>query len=71
MELEFSIQICSQKLFEGNGDKVKESVDEGSVHVDDTVASFECHAVGDFDVGTILGVGAPTVVGNTCDFRGK
>ncbi len=39
--------------------------------VDDVVASLECHAVSDFDLGTIVGVGASTVVGNIHDFRGK
>jgi hypothetical protein len=58
------------QLFEGNGDEVKENLDEGGVHVDDVV-SLECHVLGDFDIGTIVGVGAPTVVGNICNFRGK
>jgi hypothetical protein len=59
------------QLFEGDGDEVKKSVDEGSVHVYDNVVLFECHAMGDFDIGTIIGVGAPTVVGNVCNFRGN
>jgi hypothetical protein len=58
-------------LLEGNGDKVKEGIDEGSVHVYDVVALFEGHAVGDLDVGTIFSVGAPTIVGNVGNFRGK
>jgi hypothetical protein len=58
-------------LFEGNGDKVKERVNKGGVHVDDVVALLECHAVSNFDVGMIVGVSASTVVGNICDFRGK
>ncbi len=61
------------QLFEGNWDKVKESINEGRVCIDDVVAlhEYECHAMGDFDVSTIVGVGASTVVGHTRDFRGK
>jgi hypothetical protein len=58
-------------LFESNRDEVKESVNEGGVHVDDVVASLECHAMGDFDVGAIIGVGASTVVGYIHDFGRK
>ncbi len=58
-------------LFEGYRDKVKESVNEGGVHVDDVLELLECHAVGDFDVGMIIGVGASTVVGYIHNFRGK
>ncbi len=58
-------------LFEGNWDEVKKSVNEGGVHVDDVVALLECHAIGDFDIGTIGGVGASTVVGYTCNFERK
>ncbi len=58
-------------LFEGNRDKVEESVNEGGVHVDDVVALLECHAVGDFDVGAIIGVGASTIVGYICNFERK
>ncbi len=58
-------------MFEGNQDKVKESVNEGGVHVYDIVAALECHAVGDFDVGAIVGVGASTVVGYICNFGRK
>ncbi len=58
-------------MFESNWDKVEESVDEGGVHVDDVFASLECCAVGDFDIGTILGVGVSTVVGRIRNFRGK
>jgi hypothetical protein len=58
-------------LFEGNWDKVKEKVNEGGVHVDDVVALLECHAVGDFDVGTIVGAGASTVVGYIRNFVRK
>ncbi len=43
-------------LFEGNQDKVMESINEGRVHVDDVVALLECHAMGDFDVGAIIGL---------------
>ncbi len=56
-------------MFEGNQDKVKESVNDGGVHVDDVVALLECHAMGDFDIGTIIGVGASTVVGYIRDFK--
>ncbi len=52
-------------------DKVEESVDEGRVRVDDVVALLECHAVGGFDVGAIVGVGVSTVVGYTSDFGRK
>jgi hypothetical protein len=52
-------------------DKVKKSGNEGRVQVDDAVALLECHAVGDFDVGAIVGIGASTVVGYIHDFRGK
>ncbi len=55
-------------LFEGNRDKVRESVNEGGVHVDDVVVLLECHAVGNFDIGTIVGVGASTVVGYIRNF---
>jgi hypothetical protein len=58
-------------LFEGIRDKVKESINEGRVHVDDVIALLECHAVGDFDVGTIVSVGASTVVGYIQDFSRK
>ncbi len=58
-------------MFEGYRDKVKESVDEGRVHVDDVVALLECHAVGDFDIGAIVGVGAFTEVGYICNFKRK
>jgi hypothetical protein len=58
-------------LFEGYQDKVEESIDEGGVHVDDIVALLECHAMGDFDISAIVGVGASTVVGHICDFRGE
>ncbi len=58
-------------MFEGNRDEVKESVNEGGVHVDDVVALLECHAVGDFDVGAIVGVGASTVVGYIPNFKRK
>ncbi len=47
------------------------SVNEGGVHVDDVVGLLECHAMGDFNVGTIVGVSASTVVGYIHDFRGK
>ncbi len=50
-------------MFESYQDEVKESIDEGRVHVDDVVALLECHTMGDFDVGAIVGVGASTVVG--------
>jgi hypothetical protein len=59
------------RLFEGDWDKVKERINEGGVHVDDVVVLLECHAVYDFDVGTIIGVGASTAVGYICNFRGK
>ncbi len=58
-------------LFEGNRDKVEEGVDEGGAHVDDVVVLLKCHAMGDFDVGTIVGVGASTVVGYIHDFGRK
>jgi hypothetical protein len=58
-------------LFEGNQDEVKESVDEGGVHVDEVLALLEYHAVGDFDVGAIVGVSASTVVGYIRDFGRK
>jgi hypothetical protein len=58
-------------LFEGYWDKVKESIDKGRVHVDDIAALLECHAMGDFDVGKIFGVGASTVAGYIRYFRGK
>jgi hypothetical protein len=58
-------------LFEGYWEEVKESVNEGRVHVDDIVGTLECHAVGDFDVGIIVGVGASTVVGYIRDFKRK
>ncbi len=58
------------RLFEGYRDKVKESVNEGRLHVDDVVALLEYHAVGDFNIGAIVGVGASTVVGYIHDFRG-
>jgi hypothetical protein len=58
-------------LFESNRDKFKESVNEGRVHVDDIVALLECHAVGDFDIGVIIGVGASTVVGYIHNFGRK
>jgi hypothetical protein len=60
------------QLFEGGGDKVKEGVNEGSVHIYGIVALFEGHGMGDLGVGTIVSVGAtPTVVGNIGYFRGK
>ncbi len=34
-------------------------MNEGSVHINDVVVLFECHAMGDFDVGIIVGVGVP------------
>jgi hypothetical protein len=55
-------------LFEDNRDKVEESINEGGLHVDDVVALLECHPIGDFDIGTIVGVGASTVVGYICNF---
>ncbi len=58
-------------MFESNQDKVEESVDEGRVHVDDVIALLVCHAVGDFEVGAIVGVGASTVVGYIRDFKRK
>jgi hypothetical protein len=58
-------------LFEDNRDKVKESINERRVHVDDLVASLECHAVGDFAIGTIIGVSASTVVGYIRNFKRK
>jgi hypothetical protein len=58
-------------MIEGYRDEVEESVNEGGVHVDDVVALPECHAVGDFDIGAIVGVGASTVVGYIHNFRGK
>jgi hypothetical protein len=58
-------------LFEGNRDEVKESIDESGVHVDDIVALLECHAVGDFDNGMIVGAGASAVVGYICNFERK
>jgi hypothetical protein len=58
-------------LFEGNRDEVKESIDEGRVHVDDVVASLECHAVGDFDLGAIVGVGKSTILGYIRNFGRK
>jgi hypothetical protein len=61
--------VC--KLFEGYQGKVEKSVYEGRVHVDDIVASLECHAMGDFDVGTIVGVSASTVVGYIHNFKRK
>jgi hypothetical protein len=59
------------RLFEVNRDEVKGSSNEGGVYVYDVVALFKGHAVGDPDVGTIISVGAPTVVGNVGNFRGK
>ncbi len=58
-------------MFEGNQDKVKESVNEGRVRVDGAVALLECHAMGDFDVGAIVGVGASTVSRYIPDFGRK
>jgi hypothetical protein len=58
-------------LFEGNQDEVKESVNKGGVNVDDIAALLECHAVGDFDVGAIVGVSASTVVGYIRNFERK
>ncbi len=58
-------------MFEGYWGKFEESVDEGGVHVDDIIALLECHAMGDFDVGMIVGVGASTVVGYIRDFKRK
>ncbi len=58
-------------MFEDYHDEVEESINEGRVHVDDVVALLECHAIGDFDIGAIIGVGAPTVVGYICNFKGK
>ncbi len=58
-------------MFEGNRDKVEESVNEGGVHVDDVVALLECHAMGNYDVGAIVGANASTVVGYTHDFERK
>jgi hypothetical protein len=51
--------------------RVKESVNEGGLHVDDVVVLLECHAMGDFEVGAIIGVGASTAVGYIRDFRGQ
>jgi hypothetical protein len=58
-------------LFEGYQDEVKESINEGRVHVDDAIALLECHAVGDFDVDMIVCVSASTVVGYIHDFMMK
>jgi hypothetical protein len=58
-------------LFEGNQNKVEKSVDGGRVHVDDVVALLDCRAMGDFDVGVILGVNTSTVVGYIHDFGRK
>ncbi len=58
-------------MFEGNRDKIKESIAKRGVHVNDVIALLECHAVGDFDVGAIVGVGASTVVGYIRDFERK
>jgi hypothetical protein len=58
-------------LFEGNWDEVEESIDEGGVHVDDVIALLECHAMGDFDVGEIIGVGAFNLVGYIRNFGRK
>jgi hypothetical protein len=58
-------------LFEGNRNEVKESIDEGRVHVDDVVVLLECHAICDFDVGAIIGVGASTLVGYIHNFKRK
>ncbi len=58
-------------MFEGYQDEVEESIDEGGVHIDDVVALLECHAVGDFDIGAIVGVGASTVVGYIRNFERK
>ncbi len=58
-------------MFENNRDKVKESIDERGVHVNDVVAMLGCHAVGDFDIGTIVSVSASTVVGYICNFGRK
>jgi hypothetical protein len=55
----------------GNRGKVKESIGEGVVHVGDVVALLECHAMGDFDVGTIIAVSASTVVVYICNFERK
>jgi hypothetical protein len=52
-------------------DKVEEIIDEGGVHVDDTIALLKCHAVGDFDIGPIVGVGASTIVGYIRNFERK
>jgi hypothetical protein len=73
MELGFSIRICSYDCLKATGiwDKVKESINEGRVHDDDIDALLECHAMGDFDIGMIIGAGASTVVGHISDFRGK
>jgi hypothetical protein len=58
-------------LFEGYWYEIEESVDEGRVHVDDVVVPLECHAVGDFDIGAIVGVSASTVVGYIHNFMEK
>jgi hypothetical protein len=58
-------------LFEGNQDEVKESIGEGGVYVDDAVALLECHAMGDFDIDAIIGVGVSTVVGYIHNFERK
>ncbi len=58
-------------MCEGEKDEVEESIIEGRVHDDGVIVLLECHAIGDFDVGAIIGVGASTVVGYICDFRGK
>ncbi len=58
-------------MLEGYQDKVKESINEGRVHVDDVVALLECHAIGVFHISAIGGVSASIVVGYICNFERK
>jgi hypothetical protein len=58
-------------LFEGYQANIKESINEGGVHVDEVIALLECHTMGDFDAGATVGAGASTVVGYIHNFKGK
>ncbi len=59
------------ELLEGKRDKIKKSINEGRTHIDDVILFLESHAMGDFKVGMLIGVGATRVVQDVGDIVGE
>ena len=59
------------RLFEEDGNKVEEGVDEGRVHFDDVVSPFVGHGMGGFDSGAVVQVNGACIIWDISHFGGE